>query len=72
MLLLTATIISRTGIRPLNYRDGGNQLKQKINELVELEHEEHPDWSLTKIAKFIIILNQDIDGFSSKIVTRHM
>jgi hypothetical protein len=35
----------------------------KIDELVDIVHEEHPDWSLTKIAQYICAENEDLDKF---------
>jgi hypothetical protein len=40
----------------------------KIDELVDIVHDEHPDWSLTKIAQYICAENEDLDGFSSKTI----
>ena len=47
-------------------------LSIKINELVEIVHQEHKDWSLTKIAQYICSVNEDLDNFSSKTVERHI
>jgi hypothetical protein len=47
-----------------NYKKCEDNLGIKINELALITKEENPDWTLNKIANFICIVNQDLDGFS--------
>jgi hypothetical protein len=54
----------------VNYKKCEDELRNKINELAFIVHDEHPDWSLNKIAHFIWVANQDLDGFSKKEIYR--
>ena len=48
----------------VNYKECETELRDKINELVQITHEENPEWSLNKIVNFICVINEDLDGFS--------
>ena len=45
-------------------RNAAEEVTKRINNLVVILHEEHPDWSITKIAYNIWIQHQDLEGFS--------
>ena len=48
----------------VNFMEMRDGVGQKINELVIITHEENPDWTLNRIANFIYLANQDLDGLS--------
>lgn len=52
----------------INYMEMSDGLGQRINELALITHEENPDWTLNRIASFICIANQDLEGLSKRSV----
>lgn len=56
----------------LSYKDSEYDLGIKVNELALITKEENPKWTLNKIANFICMVNQDLDGFSRSSVLKNV
>jgi hypothetical protein len=53
-------------------RKAAEEVNKRLNIMVKILHEEHPDWSINRIAHQIWIENEDLDGFSKDKIYRKL